>query len=244
MKSVLVVVALLLVVVFTGCDEDGNLIGDDNREEAQLTENFAWTVDGVDILNLSNVNGVVVIRAADTDSIRAEVTSICRADTEEEAEDHLADITFDHGMNGDTLEMETDFPNDNDYDYSVEFEITIPSTVDLAVSTANGVIEIYGMDSALDMSAANGTIHCEMASVHPSHDLSASAANGTIFVQIPDDSDVDFDLGVANGTASVTGFSDITFTQNTDTRKIGTIGVGNTSVTLSAANGTVQLDAD
>jgi len=70
-----------------------------------------------------------------------------------------------------------------------------------------------------------------------------SVENGNIDVDLAGLGPPGVSLHSTNGLVSVTGFDDASYTTNTGTNKVGTLGAGEATITLRATNGNILIQS-
>jgi len=145
-----------------------------------LSESFAAT--GAVELDVYTSNGRVTVQGVEGQTTVEVIATIrSRGDTLIDAANRAAKIVVEMTQNGSQLVLSYD-ANEHPWDvrrYSgVEFEITVPTTVDAEVDTSNGTIEVSDIVGILCLDASNGTIDVSDAI----GEVDASTSNGAILV--------------------------------------------------------------
>ncbi len=234
----------------------------DEREVFEQTYPF----DPNGKIDISNVNGSIVIEAWDSPQIYLQATKI--ADTKE----RLADVNIDIDAGQSEFSVSTDYKawkeaykNDkkdkrNYSKLSVDFRLKVPRTAQLReIETINGSVEVSNMTSFTEVSAVNGSVKA----LNISGTAKLSTVNGTVlaeFDQLGGDSTIA--LNTVNGTVRLELPSNTNATVKADSvngeisndfglpvRKgkyvgrdlYGRIGSGEVKVKLNSVNGGISI---
>jgi len=218
---------------------------------------------------LDNVNGRVTVTAWDQPRVRVRAeqhVSGLDADLAKKTMAGLINVAAD--ANG--LRIHTNHPKNSDGFFSwlagmsvetrVNYEITVPRTMNLDVetvnggvmasnvsgvlrfSTVNGRITIERCAGQLDASTTNGGIAAELTAVAPGRPVRLSTTNGRITVELPRTIAARIDAGTMNGSIN----SDLPVrTSSTDRHSLrGTINGGGTAeLSLHTTNGSIEIKA-
>lgn len=216
---------------------------------------------------LDNVNGRVTVTAWDQPRVRV------RADQHVESHDAgmakktmagLINIAAD--ANG--LRIHTNHPKNTDGFFSwlagmnvetrVNYEITVPRSMNLDVETVNGTVTASNVNGVLrfatvngrinvercagqlDASTTNGGIAADLTAVAPGRPVRLSTTNGRITVALPRTMAARVDAGTSNGSIN----SDLpVLTSSTDRHSLrGTINGGGTAeLSLHTTNGSIEI---
>ncbi|MFC2105144.1 DUF4097 domain-containing protein [Candidatus Bipolaricaulota bacterium] len=176
--------------------------------EATQTLEGSFDVTGVVDLDVSTSNARVTVRGVEGQtSVEVIATLRSRGGSLVEAANRVAQIVVEMLHDGNHIMLSYDAGahpwNVRRYS-SVDFEITVPPTVDIEVGTSNGRIEISAVTGILDLDTSNGAI--DVSDVFG--ELVASTSNATISV---DTYEGTLDLDTSNGRIemeSVTGVID------------------------------------
>ena len=251
---------LLAVLLFTATTALG----------ATLTENVDKTFDvkpGASV-RLRNVNGAVAIASWDQPRVRIVAEKKVKGDGEA-ARDALKELRVDIQAKDGGLVIDTRYPKDDGissfFDWlkgdrvsaEVRYQVTVPRSMNLDISTVNGAIRVSdvagkleldttngGIETrncagSLDASTTNGGIAAELTSVARGQEISASTTNGRISLAVPKSFAGQVDAGTTNG--SITSDLPIATTRTGDNRLRGTINGGGANVKLRTTNGRIEI---
>lgn len=236
-------------------DDDGPW---DEEAVTVVTRRVALT--GQDGLHLTNLNGnVVVVGLAGTDDITIRATKRVRSSSVLDAEAHLSHIEISVHKATNAVYVETDQPSQTgNRSYSVDYEITLPRDLWLAVVNANGNVLMEGMRWEMEAEVANGNVEI----VGSKGSAWATVGNGNLTADmfLPDGGEIIFSVGngsatltiqpevsaelaaqVGNGTIVVSG---LTILNQTSGPKVfrGTLGGGVGTIDLTVGNGNIRVN--
>jgi DUF4097 and DUF4098 domain-containing protein YvlB len=240
MRILSVVAITSLVLTMAGCSD---LMGLDGYE-ASDDQIYVLPAEEIDSISLENVNGDVYVYDSENDSVHIEATRVClseNADDMDEARELLDNLEIFVDETDSGYAISTEFPQNTDDEYSINFVIHIPKTVSITVEMVNGRCSIMGLESRVTVANVNGNVTCALDEVHEAHPVSMTSVNGLVRLDIPSDSDVNFDLATVNGEVTVFDFDEVVFDIETDHRMTGVIGDGGARVELTTTNGNVRL---
>jgi hypothetical protein len=190
------IIALFTLAIIFGCsdvtvDPDVNINGPDftNYSKAKAYKSFSHSVDlnSQTFLNLEGINGTINIESVSgLNQVLISGEKIVSADTYEDANSHLKDISIEIKQFTNKLLVKTLQPDYSDgKSYSVNYSISIPSPLSVKVKNINGLINgriSVPVNGTIDMSLQNGSIELEIPQ-NTSADFSANLINGKISVQ-------------------------------------------------------------
>ena len=164
--------------------------------EATGTVEGSFDVTGAVDLDVSTSNGRVTVRGVEGQT-SVEVIALLRSrgDSMIAAANRVAQIVVEMLHNGNHVVLRYDasaHPWDVRRYSGVDFEVTVPTTVDAEVSTSNGRIEISDVVGILDLTTSNGAIEVTEAA----GEVDASTSNGEIAVEAFEGV---LNLGTSNG---------------------------------------------
>lgn len=213
--------AALLVVLFSGCNIETNF-----DEKTEGYESYPLSA-GYTLLEIDNKAGNVIVTASDKDSVCIDYTQKAVGTTSSIfSHDHSKDINVEFETNPDdgSIKIVTDFPESPTINYSVDFEIQVPETMELDILNALGNVEATGLalkPKRLAAASGNmtlkdfkcgaraqtafGNIDCEISDLPSgqSVDLSASAGNIALEVSAMDTTN-SIDISGDSGNVDVT----------------------------------------
>jgi hypothetical protein len=204
--------------------------------------NAAFEVVGVEGLNTISITGEKHVGSSSM----------------EDAEEHLQFLIVSAVDHGHEILIETEQPEyAGGRNYSFDFLIEIPVDFDVAIAVANGTAYIEFIEGDFSFDAANGTVVFNQTSgnisvtmangtisgnfqVPLNGSVTAFLGNGTMALDIPQNTSADFSAQVTNGSVSVSNLTlyDEVVTPNSVT---GILGSGEGTIDLSAANGGIVV---
>ena len=238
---------------------------------AELQETVDRTFDvrpGAELV-LENVNGRITINSWDQPRVHVIARKEVEADREE-IKGVMKELVIEMQPRNGGLVVKTHHPKRSEgasgfFDWllgdhvniNVEYEITVPRTMDvdvtntnggihldnisgkLEVDTTNGKIELARCAGSLDASTTNGSIHAELVKVAKGQELHCETTNGRIDVVVPRDFAADVDADTTNGAISTDLPISTTHVARNSLR--GTINGGGTPVRLRTTNGGIAI---
>lgn len=250
---------LLTVLMFiAGCTISVN----NSKPNAQYTEAFQYasTDSSFTRISINNVNGTIEVVGVDSlSSIQVSGEKKVTDQTETEAEDHIGDINIEIDSSDNTFSIITHQPNSSgSRNYEVDYKIYVPIgwkvavaningnisvtniSNDVAVDVTNGMVSANSVTGNLETVIQNGNINADI--VLPSGDAcNLNTTNGQIVLTVPRSTSATVTASVVNGTVSISNLS-IVETSASKTHIAGTIGKGESSISLNAVNGTIELN--
>lgn len=229
---VLMFITLLTLLICSGCSDTivnpgVNINGPDllNYSKVKAYKSFSYSVDltSQTFLIVEGINGTINVESVSgTDQILISGEKIVSADNYEDANSHLKDITIEMNEFANELFVKTVQPDYSDgKSYSVNYSIRIPSDLSVRVNNLNGII--HGRISV----PLNGTVDMDL-------------QNGSIELEIPQNTSADFSANLANGKISV---QNLTFNDKVATSKSlkGILSDGQGTITLKTVNGQINV---
>jgi putative adhesin len=147
--------------------------------------------------------------------------------------------------------------NSHDNDVKVEFTVHVPAGVRFVGRSVNGAVEVrdvaadaeaYSVNGAVEVSAAgnvraetvNGSVRARAGKADWNGTASFETVNGSITVELPEDTDADLDAKTVNG--GIQSDFELTGETRRDRRSLsGTIGNGGRALQLRTVNGSIQI---
>lgn len=253
--SLLIIFSLLL-----GCNLfDGNNNSISRTDQiAEASFSYEIPITGQSIFQIEAINGSIKFAGGLTQGVVVRGVRAVGSETIEDAEERLAGLEVGITEGGSTILVETIQPDNTEgRNYTIDYEIILPETLESVVLQVNGTIAIEGMRGDLVAELVNGEIELEdiEASVTVSvvngniesdiimpagGNLVQSIVNGEIELTIPDTTSAEFSASINNGEISLSGLSldNQTSTGNSVT---GTLGSGNGTITLEVVNGEITV---
>ena len=235
-----IILLLLLLLVPGGCGGGGNT----GSSLFFVSEPFAFEVPEGSSTDLTvlGMNGIIEINgsAAVSTVFISGVMKVGHANSAE-AMLHITDVDVMVSEAGGEVMVETDQPSPapTGINYIVEYSITLPETMVISASQANGEITIQGMNSDITASQANGTIDVE-AVMPPGGSFDLSIANGAITLTIPTDTSADLMCVSATGRVWAYNLTILNPVQGTHSLS-GTLDGGDGEINITTANGDITV---
>ncbi len=247
---------LLVFTLFLGCDSDENGTDEYYLEDVEFR---GWSAIGINEMTAETVNGEVTYYAIFADTIIAEITRSCTGVDKEDAEARIDNVVITDSTVGDHLYLVADMPGTGDHNYSAGFDIagmgsiytdfgTVNGSITLNsmlaganLHTVNGGITVESLQGGLIGQSVNGSMHCEHDSLGANKSVVLQTSNGNIILSLLPDVSAIFNASTVNGTVTVTGFSNVSYSANQPRHKAGTIGSGDATITLSTVNGNIII---
>ncbi len=145
-------------------------------------ESIAWT--GADTLALENHHGSVTIIGADIPSGTAEatVTKTAWAESESEARVVLQQVFLTHQVEGGRCKVGIAAPRDAAERLTVDYEIRVPRTAALEVSTTYGNVTARETSAALKVQTTSGKVQASTPAEGTGGDARLSSHTGDVYV--------------------------------------------------------------
>jgi len=238
---------------------------------AELKETIDRTFDvrpGANVV-LSNVNGGIRVTSWEQPRVRVIARKEVHADRDE-VKDLLRALRVEMQPRDGGLVVTTHYPKHHDgigsfFDLifsggvsrEVEYELTVPRTMNLEISNTNGSIRLSGINGvhelettngkielsrcggAVDASTTNGSIHAELLNIAKGQPLSFHTTNGRIEIAVPPTLAVDVDAGTTNG--SIKTDLPVATTRVGRNSLRGSINGGGTSLRMRTTNGGIEI---
>lgn len=197
MKSVKIILLAILIAAAQG------LWADSMREVVRK----GFPAKGIETVEINSTNGSIVVMSWDKDSI----SIIARKKVDgsgEKARALLQKIRVITNRQGRTLKISAKVPESKRRglwsllfgmgikNYSVNWEIRVPATMDVKAYSTNGDIELDDLQGTIDISTTNGSINA----LRISNLANFQSTNGEIhiyFNKLPKEGDID--VGTTNG---------------------------------------------
>jgi hypothetical protein len=238
---------------------------------AELTETIDRTFDvkAGAMVSLTNVNGRVKVTSWDSPKVRVIARKRVEADREN-LQDAMKALRVEMQPSAEGLSIVTKQPKNSEgwaalfswlagdhIEAQVQYDITIPRSMNLTVEntnggisatnvngrleleTTNGGIDVSGCSGTLEASTTNGSIEAELLTVVKGQPLDLSTTNGRIAVTLPSNLAVDVDADTTNGSIQ----SDLPIvTRATDRNSLrGAINGGGTPLRMRTTNGRITI---
>jgi hypothetical protein len=236
---------VFLCILASGCGS-GTPVGSggnvDNTDfTAEQPFRAALEVVNQTMFALEGVTGEISLNAVDQpDSIVISGTVRVRSESTEDAEDHLELIEIQIEDLADEVSVETDQPAEpRGRIYEVDYEITLPESMDIDVVAVNAQIELDGIvgDAAVDL--VNGQIAGDV-TILEGGAIDIDLVNGSLLLSIPKTTSAEFSATVVNGSISISGLV-LDDLESTPTSLTGKLGTGDGDISLDVVNGYIGV---
>lgn len=237
---------------------------------ATLKENIDRTFDvrTGSRLTLDNVNGKISINSWDQPRIRVQaVKSVERTDPED-AKKALAELKVEMTPRDGGLTVRTIVPKQNSAgiwdamfgnfnNATVQYDITVPRSMNLEVSNTNGRVHLAGVSGAIqiettngkievdrcagsfDLETTNGAVEASLVAVDAQKPLKVETTNGHIEITLPASVRANVEASTTNGSIET---QLPVATKSVDRHSLrGTVNGGGASVSLRTTNGGISI---
>ena len=232
---------------------------------ATLEETFdqTYAFSSGDLLELENTNGNVYIEVWDREEVHILATKKVKAGSSDKAEAIMQELEVEVETSAGGLRVDTHYPKTRDRWFSsgsmsVRYEIKLPRSADLDVTTTNGNIDVGGVSGDLEIGTTNGnvsvadsggrlnaqttngSISAELGAVDPGEDMVFRTTNGGIKLSIPADTQADLIARTTNGSIE-TDFPVTVQGKFSRNRLEGQLNGGGASIELRTTNGSIRI---
>ena len=237
---------------------------------ATLTETIDKTYDvkaGADVV-LRNVNGRITVKAWDQPRVKVVAVKEVEAGRSE-VQEVMNELRVEIVPSNGGLTISTHHPKrsshdsvfdwimGNDVEAEVTYDLMVPRTMDLDLTsvngairvsdvtgkhdleTTNGRIEVVNCSGSLDASTTNGSINAELTQVAKGQPMTFETTNGRITVTVPSNFAADVDAGTTNGSIH----TDLPIATSRVSRSSlrGSINGGGTPMRMRTTNGGIEI---
>ncbi len=222
-------VTLIILLINFGCsdvivDPDINGPGGIADYKYNASEPFLYKFDLTNqtSFRLEGINGSVDVQSVPgTNQVTVSGEKVVSADSYQDAADHLRFVSIEINNLVDELFVKTLQPESaSGRSYNVNYTINVPSDLNVTIKNVNGKL--------------TGKL-----SVPPNGTIDMSLSNGSIELDIPQNSSADFSARLVNGNISV---HNLTLKNKAETKRSlqGTLGDGEGLITLRTTNGNIS----
>ncbi len=213
-------------------------------------------------LEISNVNGKIVVEPGGGDSVEVVAEKSVRASSAEAAKDALSRIEIHDTASADGVRIETKLPKRSGIlgglSQEVQYHVKVPPALDVHVTTVNGGIEVSGLkgrvtaeatnggvkardvSGPIDASTTNGGVEVDLARVAESG-AKLGCTNGGITLTLPSDAKASISARITNGGINTSGVSLETTGENSRRRLEGRMNGGGPRIELEGTNGGIRI---
>jgi len=219
---------------------------------------------------LDNTNGHITIRSWDQSRVQVHATRKVESRDPDAARRAFDALKIEPSVTADAVRINTNYPRQSQgvFDWiagtsvsmNVEYEVSVPRTMNLEidntngaidirevrgshrVTTTNGHIEIVRCAGDVEAETTNGHIRAELSEVTPGKSVRLETTNGSITVELPKTIATRVDASTTNG--SVKTDLPVTTTEFKRNTLRGTINGGsNDELKLRTTNGSIAIEA-
>jgi len=259
---ILFTIVAIIAIIAAGCGDDSTSTGRNvNNTDYVVSETFEYAVmvDQHTGLSLDALNGSISITGIPgIGSVTISGEKKVGSESMEDAQEYLQFLGVMVEDQITNVDVSTEQPaNSYGRSFIVDYIIRVPDNFVVTVNAVNGLITIADINNSLNLQNANGQIL--LADIHsgvtatlangqiagnvtlPLNGLiSLSVANGDIDLSIPDNTSAQFSASVANGIIIISNLF-LHDEESGATHVTGTLGDGSGNITLSVANGTINV---
>jgi len=153
------VLAPLLLVAISGCDEEFAAWRSTNQSRFERTVTRQIALGGRDTLDVSTRSGSIAVTGADAADCNLEARIVARAPTEQEAEELAEQVEILGEAAGSTLKTRSREPTlTNNRSISVSYTISVPRQMNVRCDSSYGSLDMSGIEGRLDGKSGNGSI--------------------------------------------------------------------------------------
>jgi DUF4097 and DUF4098 domain-containing protein YvlB len=213
-----------------------------------------------DAVEIVNVNGPIVVEAAQGPDVEIRATRVARAGSDEEARALLKTVEIKDSVAPGRVAVQTVTGSELAFGrrtVSVEYRLRVPSDLHVSVKTENGGIGVHdvtgtvvaaattggvrgtNVSGAVSAHIVNGGIVMDVGRVAGPIEL--ESVNGGIRLDIPADVNADLDAHAVNGGVSADDTLKVNVSERSRTRLAGRLNRGGTRISVKTVNGGVRL---
>jgi hypothetical protein len=213
-------------------------------------------------VEIVNVNGPIVVEAAQGHEVEIRATRVARAGSDTEAQELLTQLEIKEYVAPGRVAVQTVpgsgrvFPRRS---VSVEYRLRVPAGLQVSVKTENGGIGVHDVDGTVVASTTTGGIRGTNVSgavsahivnggivmdvARAAGPIELESVNGGIRLDIPADINADIEAHAVNGGVSTENNLNVDVSERSRTRLAGRLNRGGTRISVSTVNGGIRLRA-
>jgi hypothetical protein len=232
---------------------------------AQATDQWekTYAVGESATLEIENTNGAIEVRTHAAPNIYVKAHRTAKAMSEQAARDLLARTNLEERASADFVKLAT--PHGQGFStrrqqLEVRYEILVPATIAVNLTTVNGKVELTGVTGAVALETVNGGIEAEgltglrkaetvngsirlaLGSL-PSQGAQIETVNGSVSVHLPAAVPADVSVRTVNGGITVDGFTNVTGAEHKRRHYEGKLNGGGPTLRVETVNGGVTVNA-
>lgn len=224
----------------------------------QWEKTYAVTPEAT--LEVENTNGSIEVGIHPEPTIQVLARRTARAGTEERARDLLGRTKLEESASSDLVRLVTPRQHGPSMGQHIEvrYEIKVPSTVAVKLTTVNGKVELDGVTGAVALETVNGGIEARnitglrtAETVNGSVSLALTAlpaqgarvetVNGSVGVKLPATTSADVSVRTVNGGIDVDGFGNVREAERRRRHYEGKLNGGGPTLRVETVNGGVNV---
>jgi DUF4097 and DUF4098 domain-containing protein YvlB len=256
---------LVTAALGAGCDvhvgENGVSV-DVARGKAADDWTRSYTLAKGGTVDVVNVNGPIVVEAAEGLEVQIRATRVARASSDEEAREMLKKLEVKESVAPGRVAVQTVTDRGMDLggrSISVEYRLRVPPGLQVSVKTENGGVGLHGVSGTFVASTTNGGIRGTNVSGAVSAriinggivmdvervagPIELESVNGGIRLDLPADLDADLDVHAVNGGVSTDDKLKVNASESSRRALAGKLNRGGARISVKAVNGGVRLRA-
>lgn len=224
------------------------------------TRRYKLTQGGA--VEIVNVDGPIVVEAAQGPEVEIRATRVARASSDVEAEELLKKLEITEDVAPGRVAVQTVTESGMTFSrrsVSVEYRLRVPSGLQVSVKTENGGIGLHDVNGtvvastttggvrgtnvsgAVSAHIVNGGIVMDVARI--AGPIVLEAVNGGIRLDIPADLNADLEAHAVNGGVSTDDNLKVGASERSRTRLAGKLNRGGTRISVNTVNGGIRLRA-
>ncbi len=232
-----IVIFLFLACIVYACDKD---VSDDSYEYEDKEYNTV-NIGTQDLLVLHVYNGNVAITGYESASdLILDITKIVKSnESVSDAEAHMSDISVSVEEYTHEIYVFVDHPLGSEFNYTVNFTITLPLIFDFDILVGNGNVTIESTSENISVDVNNGNTSADVILLDPCS-VDFVTGNGNISLYMPQSTNAYLNASVGNGYVSSIELT----IQNqvcSNNQLYGDIGSGTGNIRLSSGNGNILI---
>jgi len=254
---------VLTAVLGAGCDvhvgENGvslDVAGGKATDEWTRT----YTVAKGGTVEVVNVNGPIVVEAAQGPQVEVRATRVARAKSDEEAQEILKNAEIKEEVAPGRVAIQTVAGTGTSFgrrSVNVEYRVRVPAGLQVSVKTENGGIGLHDVNGTVAATTTNGGVRgTNVSGAVSAHivnggivmdiarmagPIELESVNGGIRVDIPADLNADVEASAVNGRVSADDGLRLQTSQRTRMTIIGKLNGGGPRISVTTVNGGVRL---
>lgn len=211
-------------------------------------------------LEIENTNGGIDVRTHDRPTIQVTAHRTARAVTEQGARELLTRTRLEESASPDLVRLVTPRHRSSMGQHvDVRYEVTVPTTIAVTLTTVNGKVELEGVTGAVALETVNGGIQArgittlrtaetvngsvslELAAL-PAQGTRIETVNGGVAITLPSVTGADLSVRTVNGGINVDGFGNVNQAEQRRRHYEGKINGGGPTLRVETVNGGVSVN--